>query len=122
MTSLFIIILVGILDAMIDTLSFHFSKSIFYRWKDNKWVNPALSWKNKWKDESATKEKFFGSSTIFVFVTDLWHLLKFIMIVLICFSIVFYTPIINWEIDALIVYCTYTIIKELFFKKILSKI
>lgn len=40
----------------------------------NFWIKD-ISWKNKWKDGDPKKgEKFLGSSTIFVQLTDAWHL------------------------------------------------
>lgn len=51
-----------------DYLQFHYTKY-------NKFWNPDLSWKNKWKNGDRLQgEKFFGSSTIFVCFTDCWHL------------------------------------------------
>jgi hypothetical protein len=60
-----------------DKLNFHFEKSIFSneKYKQIFW-NPIESWKNKWKEDLKT-ERFLGSSTIFVFTTDAWHLFKF---------------------------------------------
>ena len=36
-----------------------------------------MSWKNKYKEDEKTP-KFFGSTTFFVFLTDAWHLFKFV--------------------------------------------
>jgi len=81
--------------------------------------------KNKWKyDEYGNcegKEKFFGSSTFLVWLTDLWHLCKFLMLMSICAGIVFYMPLFKWYFDLLIFYCLFTITFELFYKKILIK-
>jgi hypothetical protein len=65
-------------EAIMDKIQFHYDISIFsqYKYKQTFW-NPNLSWVNKWKDSSAREEKFLGSSTIFVFTTDAWHLFKF---------------------------------------------
>jgi hypothetical protein len=65
-------------EAIMDKIQFHYDISIFsqYKYKQTFW-NPNLSWVNKWKDSSAKQEKFLGSSTIFVFTTDAWHLFKF---------------------------------------------
>jgi hypothetical protein len=66
-------------EAIMDKIQFHYDSSIFSnpKLKQNFW-NPALSWVNKWKDGSAREERFLGSSTIFVFTTDAWHLFKFV--------------------------------------------
>lgn len=64
----------GIAKAGMDVLQFHFSESIFS--KLNAW-NPKESWKNKWKNgDKSQGERFPGSSTVFVFLTDPWHLLQ----------------------------------------------
>jgi hypothetical protein len=64
------IFLAGICEGVMDYLQFRYSK-------DNKFWNPKLSWVNKWKDgKRENGERFFLSSTILVFVTDGWHLMK----------------------------------------------
>ncbi len=64
-------------EAVMDKTQFHFDKSIFSqdKYKQTFW-DPNKSWVNKWKEDLKT-EKFIGSSTIFVFTTDAWHLFKF---------------------------------------------
>lgn len=43
--------------------------------------NKANSWRNKWKHgDPNLGEKFPGSSTVFVFVTDFWHLMQFVFL------------------------------------------
>ena len=68
----------SIAEAIMDKIQFHYDKSIYSqdKYKQTFW-NPNLSWVNKWKDNSAKEEKFLGSSSIFVFTTDAWHLFKF---------------------------------------------
>ena len=68
----------AVAESIMDKIQFHYDKSIFSQdnYKQTFW-NPNLSWVNKWKDSSAKQEKFLGSSTIFVFTTDAWHLFKF---------------------------------------------
>ena len=122
MISIFLIILSGIFNACMDLLDFHFSTSIFSKWAGNKWIDPTISWKNKWKNGDYTQgEKFLGSSTIFVFVTDFWHLLQFLMMLAIYFAIVFYSPVIKWWADIFLLFAAYSITFELFFNKILKK-
>ena len=65
-------------EAIMDKIQFHYATSIFSnpaKYKQLFW-NPNESWKNKWADDWKT-ERFPGSSTIFVFTTDAWHLYKF---------------------------------------------
>jgi len=119
MISIILLIFAGINNAIMDVLQFKFNGSIFKRDKRQTWVNPAISSQNKWKyNEFGTGEKFFGSSTFLVFLTDLWHLAKFLMLFFIGAAVVFYQPLVNWWTDILIMYCSFTITFELFFSKI----
>lgn len=105
------IIIAGILNSIMDVIQFKWSSSIFNRITNPsliKYMNPNLSWKNKWKDDLKT-ERFVGSSTVFVFITDFWHLLKMLMIVMIALSIVNYNPIYCTLVDILIYYLLFTI-------------
>lgn len=72
-----LIAIAAVSEAVMDKLQFHFDKSTFKENKNQLFWNPQESWKNKWKEDLKT-EKFPGSSTIFVFTTDAWHLFKFI--------------------------------------------
>lgn len=72
-----------------DTLQFHFGSSIFSSLQA--W-DPKESWKNKWKGgDPKNGERFPGSSTVFVAVTDPFHLFQsvflnslFVALYLIC--------------------------------------
>lgn len=78
----------SIANGIMDKLMFHFTTSIF-KDKNPLFWNPSVSWKNKWKHGNKSEgEKFWGSSTIFVWTTDAWHLFKSIMMNSIRFSIV----------------------------------
>lgn len=66
-------------NAVMDTLATHYGSSIFStmpsRWQQ--WLDPRISWHNKWKDGDKTKgEAFPLSSTSFAFTTDAWHFFK----------------------------------------------
>lgn len=122
--SLIFMIFAGIFNACMDVSKERWSTSIFRFIGNEKWMNPAISWKNKWKNDGSgkyTKEKFFGSSTFLVWLTDFWHLSKALMILSICLSIIVYNPIFNWYIDLVIMYLSFTITFELFFSKVLIK-
>jgi hypothetical protein len=81
--SCILIFISSIARAISNKIQFHYDKSVF---RNKKWFNPLTSWKNKWKLNSAGnpimnnkgnyKERFFGSSTIFVLFTDAWHLFE----------------------------------------------
>lgn len=83
-------------DAVKDTLSHKFDRSIFSLpfFHQNYW-NPNLSHLNKWKviDGRVVKktngervERFFLSSTVLVWTTDAWHL--FDTLELLCFQLI----------------------------------
>lgn len=78
MVTLILLFLAGMFEGVMDTLQFHWSKFRLKHKKANSFFwSPELSWKNKYKDGQVYKgEKFFGSTTIFVGLTDGWHLMK----------------------------------------------
>lgn len=105
---IFLILLASTADAIMDTLSSHFPTSIFSdssNWKIvknwpnakklklYKWLNPYYSWRNKWKNGNKEEgEAFLGSSTLFVFSTDAWHLMQFVQLnTLFIFAFTFYS-------------------------------
>lgn len=81
-------ILAGLADGTRDVLSFRYSRSVFPQGAGEQVLgagevfwNPAISWRNKWKNgDPAQGERFWGSSTFLVWTTDAWHLLQFIML------------------------------------------
>jgi len=119
MIAIILLILAGIFNAGMDTLKTRYSRSIFSKWKNQNWVNPSLSWTNKWKSESKLGDLIM--STVLVWTTDLWHLLKTLMLLSIMLTVVFYKPIVNWWADSIILFCSFTIPFELFYSKFLIK-
>lgn len=88
-------------EAVMDKVQFHWNKSIFSinpkkYWED--FWNPYFSWKNKYSDIATKKPKFIGSTTIFVFLTDAWHLFKFFKNTSIFLSI-FFSVMVGYEYD-----------------------
>ena len=64
-------------DAARDALQFRYGSTLFANLGHPGWWNPALSWRNKWKDGlPAHGEAFPLSSTLLVPFTDGWHALK----------------------------------------------
>jgi len=114
----------GFLNSLMDVIATKWNSSILSNIKNPriyKWTNP-LSWQNKWKNGDYLQgEKFWGSSTIFVWTTDLWHFAKLFMLIILCSSIITYTPFINVWVDALILFLTFTGTFQLFYGKILMK-
>jgi hypothetical protein len=122
MISIILVFLAGILNASMDVVSSRWDKSIFKKKfiKYEKFFNPKISWLNKYKNGvPALGEKFPLSSTSLVFLTDWWHLAKFLMIICLTTAIVFYTPIFG-IIDLIIFYLTFSVTFEIFYSKILS--
>jgi len=114
MISLILMILAGICKAIQDTLQFHFAKSVFPH--NSRFWNPSISWLNKYKEGptgivDTTKEKFFGSTTVFVSFTDSWHLFGMLNHFLIVAAIVLYSPITPIKIKVLSILVDFLIIK-----------
>lgn len=75
-------VLAAVANAVMDTLAHHYNQSIFASWKASFW-NPKYSWANKYKNlDPEQGPKFWGSTTVFVFLTDGWHLAKWIMLLM----------------------------------------
>ena len=69
-------ILFFVFDSFMDILQYRFDQS-FFASLDNQFWNPKFSWMNKWKDGCPKfGPRFLGSTTVFVFLTDGWHLMK----------------------------------------------
>lgn len=117
--SIILMVLAGVFNACMDVLKVRYSVSIFKDMKAQQWINPALSWHNKWKPISKFGDLMI--STVLVWVTDLWHLVKMLMLASISCAIIFYSPIYKWWTDIFIMYCAFTMTFELFFSKILVR-
>ena len=81
--SLLMLMIAAAANATMDKLSFRYGESIFARqpasWQH--WLNPAISWPNKWKNGDRRQgDRFPLSSTALVWTTDAWHLCKSIML------------------------------------------
>lgn len=73
-----LIALSGVFDGIVETLDHHYYlfEGKFPDANPNYW-NKGVSWKNKWKNGNPEDgEKFPGSSTIFVSLTDGYHLFR----------------------------------------------
>lgn len=109
----------GMFNACMDVLRYRYNISIFRFFKNQNWVNPSLSWPNKWKPKSKFGD--FIMSTVLVWVTDMWHFVKMLMLLSVCSAVALYSPIYTWWLDIIIFYFAFTTIFELFFSKILIK-
>lgn len=106
MISLILIIIASISNACMDTLKDHFSVSLFQNLNEEFW-NPSVSWKKK---------------TIMTYRFDAWHTFKSIAIILICFAMVFYTPITPYKLlDVTILGIAWNLTFEGFYSKVFRK-
>jgi hypothetical protein len=83
----FLWLIAGAANGVMDTLFVHYSSSVFATEKVNaQYWDPYTSWENKYaKDAEGNlmqplRQKFFGSTTFLVWLTDGWHLMKQIML------------------------------------------
>lgn len=74
-TIILLVLISAISKAVSDTLQHRYEASIFIRFNRQFW-DPNRSWQNKWKDNPQMKWSL--RSTLFVFLTDAWHLFNFI--------------------------------------------
>jgi hypothetical protein len=118
------IILASISEAIMDKLQFHYHKSIFKQNPvkyDQAFWDASLSWQNKYKEGSMTEPKFYGSTTLFVFTTDAWHLFKFLRNVFLFIGLPLMSigPI-NILISIIVARVVYGLVFTYFFDKVLS--
>lgn len=69
----------GMLDGTIESISFHYQSGFKSRFPNanNQFWNPELSWRNKYKNgDPAQGPKFTGSTTVFAFTGDAYHMLR----------------------------------------------
>ena len=132
MLSVLFLALAGMCNAIMDKINFHWDESIFKDSKLDWWANPEVSYKNKWKNNSNSfdGEKFPGSSTVFVWVTDLWHFAQSFMITFFVLAALFYgdgivnlfdATWINMVCDLIILKGAFSLSFELFWSVILKK-
>lgn len=134
MISLILCLVLGILDAAKDIITFRFKQSVFYNLNHQFW-DPLISWKNKYKVPLTPykpkwyypifapklEERFPFSTTALVFLTDAWHLLKALYIVTILSAIFFYSQIISFSADIILCFCAYSFTFNLFESKIFNR-
>ncbi len=98
---LLLVVLAAICNSVMDTVDHHQSKSIFSKFKNQKWWNQKEGWKNKYMDYDGNtakgitprriKWKIFGIKMDKpVQLTDSWHFFKMWMIIFICLAILIF--------------------------------
>jgi len=121
MISLILVIISGMCNAIVDTISFKYYISIFSKLNPKFW-NPEISWKNKYVDSNVTKgrKKLLWKINYPVQITDAWHLFKTLGIFLYIFAIVFYSPLTSsLLLDVLLLGCFRNLGFSLLFNKLL---
>lgn len=98
MTSLIFWFIASIVNGAMDMNFNMYDRSVFSKLKGTFW-NPSESWKNKWKNGDRSQgERFWGSSTVFVSLTDSWHLFKGIFLLSILLTVFFYSRLTKLDI------------------------
>ena len=68
----------GAIDGINQAISFHYDRVDAKLHLNDAFWNPSVSWQRKYKQGNPEKgERFFGSTTAFVFITDGYHLTRF---------------------------------------------
>ncbi len=79
------VLIAGIAKAIMDTLQFHFSNSIFAN-LNKQWFDPSVSWENKY-----TMARWFPDT-----FTDCWHESQAVFLFFIFAAMIFFQPIFNY--------------------------
>lgn len=111
MISLLLFILASICSASMDTVLFHYEKSIFVKFNKPQYFNSYVSWTNKYIDGDFKKGlrklfkkfktrfkilKWIGNIDYPAFLTDAFHLFKTTMIFLTVGAIISYRPTLSY--------------------------
>jgi hypothetical protein len=105
-----LIAIAAISKAIQDKIQFHFDRSIFKNL--GTFWNPSESWKRKYKNNDPTQgPAFLGSTTIFVSLTDAWHLFGLVR----NFSLVLSIAVVSANYWVLLYYILFIFIFHMFF-------
>lgn len=112
-----LLVISAISKAVMDTLNFHFDKSIFKK-LNSKWLNsPEVTWENKYKWFPNSKFLTWVISNPLVFITDAWHLFGFFRDFLMYACI----PILSGNYWVFLFYPIYRFIFHIFYTYIFTK-
>lgn len=126
MELLIMMAIVAFCFAITETWTHHHSTSIFGRINPNTWVGKWTrkeSWKNKYKNGDPDQGPlFFGSTTVFVWLTDMYHFFKLVKIIAIVTMAILPFSVemqvieqIHWIWVAVFLFFTYFVVFELFY-------
>jgi hypothetical protein len=120
MLTLFFVFLAAVCNAAMDVITYRFDTSIFSKLVQLKWfIDPKVSWRNKYKNGDPIQGPVFPfSTTILCAITDLWHLAKSIMLVLLYVGITCYIPIINPVLDVILCYIVFGVTFEILWSRL----
>lgn len=97
-----------------------FAKSFMDLSADGKLIdqlNKQNTWRMKWKDGDPAKgERFPGSSTVFVFASDFWHLMQAIFLTAIFALVVSYDVTHSWWLDFIVIRILFGVSFEAFYR------
>ena len=96
MISLIFLSLGAICNAIMDTVSFHYWDSIFFKLSNHRWWDPLISWNNKYNADGTRVKWLWGLINKPVQFSDAWHLFKMLMIMFIVTAIVTYKGMELW--------------------------
>lgn len=114
-----LLIISGMARAVADKINFHYDESIFFGTSDEYYWNPEISHLNKYfGHDSSLGPAFWGSTTVFVWLTDGWHLFTSISRISMCGAFYLMGTNLPWW-TIIIGYAFSMAVFELFFKKIL---
>ena len=98
----------------------YYERSIFPKmgwWSE--FLDHRKSWPRKWKT-GTREERFPGSSTVFDFLTDGWHLAQALMIACFLLGVVWYEPVFGEWWDFIGLYGVFALVFEIFFSRVLN--
>ena len=120
---LIFVVLSAVCKAVKDTLAFHYGNSIFSKLNPQYW-DLSISWKNKYKEDLKTP-KFWGSTTILVWLTDAWHLFDMLGVLCLFLAMIFavcaYVTIVAIIFYIIAMFVVYFGVFEAFFRLFVKK-
>lgn len=114
LTKLLAVLALAYIWGLLDKIRYNYPSTIFTRIKSQKmqkWLDPSKSQSNKWIFKSKIMDLLF--STVFVCFTDLWHLLKTILLITIFYFFWKLYPEDKWYWQVLIMFIIYGVTFEL---------
>jgi hypothetical protein len=122
MITIILITIAAILNAIMDMVGVKYHLTIFSLYpKLNQFFNGSVSWLNKYKNKDTKQGPAFPFAMgPLVFLTDMWHLCKTLMLICFSLAIVFYKPIFG-VVDFFIFWNYFGVIFTIFYDYLLRK-